>query len=152
MPRAPVERDGGGEDRHREQEVGHDEARLELEDHREPAEDRLREHAERQQRGQHRQVAPARLTPEREDERRDARQPDDAGDEPVAELDPRVELERRRDPVAALRPVRASEPRAGEPHGRAREHDREQQDERDQRDALVLAGRERREPVHRGRV
>ena len=88
--------------------------------------------------------------PEAHDERRDARDAHQPGDDPVAELDPRVELERRDDAVAAARPVRAAQAGVGQAHGGAREDDDEEQDERVQRQAFVLPRRERRQAAHTG--
>jgi len=142
VARAPEQDDRAGEDEHRQQEVAHDEPGPQLEDHGQPAEHRLRQHAERQQRGEDREVAAARRAAEAEQEGGDARDAHEAGHDAVAELDERVGLERRRDALAAARPVRAAQAGAGEPDGRAAEHDEEQQDERGEAHELVLARRE----------
>ena len=73
VPRPPPQRDGHGEDRLRQEEVAHHEAGPQLEEHREAAEDALRQDAERQQHAQPPQVAPVRTAAEGEDEGGQAR-------------------------------------------------------------------------------
>ena len=147
VARAPGQRDGGHEDQHRERVVAHDEAGREVVADREAAEHGLADDAQRQQHADPREVAAERPPPERQRARRDGGEPDEAGDQPVAVLDPGVRLERRRDAAVALGPVRAAEPGAGQADRRAREDDQRQRDERDLGDALVGAGGERREPA-----
>ena len=69
--------------------------------------------------------------------------PDDAGEQPVAELDERVRRELGREPrPLAARPVRAAEPGAGEPHRGAGEDDQRADDERRDGDPEVRARRD----------
>ena len=140
VARAPGQRDGGHEDQHRERVVAHDEAGREVVADREAAEHGLADDAERQQHAEPREVAAERPPPERQRARGDRGEPDEARDQPVAVLDPRVRLERRRDAAVALGPVRAAEPGAGQADRRAREDDQRQRGERDLGDALVRAG------------
>ena len=108
--------------------------------------------AERQQHAEPREVAAERPAAEGERARGDRGEPDEAGEQAVAVLDPGVGLERRRHAAVALGPVRAAEPGAGEPHRRAREDDQRQRDERELGDALVGARGERRETAHALRI
>ena len=94
---------------------------------------------------QQRQVAPARAagraTPSTASDDRDR---DHAGDQPVDELDHRVQLERRRRTAPARSPGQSEQPEArpGQAHRAAGHDDEAQGDERDEGDAAV--GRRRR--------
>ena len=104
------------------------------------AEDRLADHAERQQRPEHGQV-PAVGTPEEgEDGGGDHDDADEAGDQPVAELDHRVRFQRRRGAAVAFGPVRAAEAGAGEPHAGAGEDDQREGAEGDGGELRVALG------------
>ena len=139
--RAPGEHHAGHEQQHREQEVADHPARLQPVPDRHPAQHGLREHAERQQQRDEREIAPERPPAPGEQRRGQARQPDDPGQHPVAELDQGMRRELGREARArAARPVRAAEPGSREPHGGAGEDDQRADDERRERDVEVRAG------------
>ncbi len=139
--RAPVEHDAGDEDQHREHEVAHDETGLEVVEHGEAAEQDLRDDAERQQHREPHQVAAVGPPAIGAQQRRERREADEAGQQPVAELDHavRVELavERR---LGALRPCRAAEPRPGDADRDPRHHDQRERNERHAGDQRIAGG------------
>src|SRR5262249_52155073 len=119
-----VQRDGGGEDRDRDEEVQRHHARVEVGQHHDPAEQGLGDDAGGLDGGEPDQVTPpvaAGAEPPRGDEYHQGDQRDGDGDQPVAELDPGVDHRVRRrgrgDQAAAraLRPVRAPQARLAEP-------------------------------------
>jgi hypothetical protein len=131
----------------------HHELRLQVELHRELAEDGLREHAGHEAERQPGEVAAsgnAHQAAENGDDHRDRHDP---GDEPVRVLDEPV-LARDREPVElpcrAAEPDRAAEARVGEPDRAAGHDDHREQDRGDERDALVGPGAQVRDPHGEG--
>ena len=140
VARAPGQGEGGVEQHHREDEVGHHQAGGEVVLDDEGAEDRLADHAERQQRAEQSQVPAIGPAEEGEDAGGDHGEADEPGQQPVAVLDHRVRFERRRAAAVAFGPVRAAEPGAGQAHGGAGEHDQRQRGEGDRGDLGVAPG------------
>ena len=143
VARAPGEGEGGVEQQHREDEVAHHQPRCEvvLDDQR--AEDRLAEHAQRQQRPEERPGARGRACGRRP---RPAAAITARPTKPVSSRLPYsitawVSSGGTRAAVA-LGPVRAAEARAGEPHAGAGEDDQRQRREGDQRHLRVELGRD----------
>ena len=143
MRRAPGQGERCVEQQHRQEEVAHHQIRVEVVAHHEAAEHRLPHHAQRKEHAEDRQVAAIGAAHEREAGGRDHDDAHEPGDHPVAELDHRVELQRRDRAAVALGPVRAAEARAGEAHGRARQHDHRQRAHGHDRHPLVELGRDR---------
>ncbi len=129
VARAPGKEHACQQDEHRQREVGHHPAVVERAPHREPAEDRLRDHPQREQRCEPGEVA-AVGPPAQRSHPCDPRG-DHHGDaqHAVGELDHRVAVQRRVEVAVALRPGRTAEARPRQPHGRAREHDHGERDE-----------------------
>ena len=142
VARAPGQCEGRVEQHHREDEVGHDQARSEvvLDDQR--AEDRLPEHPQRQQGAEQRQVPAVGHAEEGEAAGGDHGEADETGQQPVAVLDHRVGLQRRHRAAVAFGPVRAAEAGAGQSHGGAGEHDQRQSGEGDGGDLRVAPRRD----------
>ena len=118
-PRLERDDDRECDDDEREQEVGHHGERVEVEDHRQAAERNLGDRAEeRRERGP---ADPRRepCDPARGEPRDEGHEDPPQGDDPVSELDDRVEVLRRKGRRAAPWPVVAAEPRAGQPDERA---------------------------------
>ena len=104
--------------------MAHDPAGRQAVEHGHPAEDRLRGHAERHQRGEDGQVAAERAAQKRGQEGEHRAERDHAGQQPIAVLDGAVGVELGLDDRAvALGPRRAAQPRAGQPHAGAGEDD-----------------------------
>ena len=133
VARAPGEREGGVEQHHREDEVGHHQPRRQVVLDDQGAEDRLADHAQRQQGAEQRQVPAVGAAEEGEDAGGDHGEADEPGQQPVAVLDHRVGVERRHRAAVALGPVRAAEAGAGEAHAGAGEDDQRQRGEGDRR-------------------
>ena len=74
---------------------------------------------------------------------------DEAGQDPVAELDHGVGFERRCRAAVALGPVRAAEAGAGQAHAGAGQHDQRQRPEGDQRDGGVELWRDAEAVTHK---
>ncbi len=142
MRGAPDEHDRGDEDQHRQREVAHHPAVVELAFHGQAAEHRLRDHAQRQQRAQPHQLAAVRAPAQRAQPRQAGGDRDRDRDHAVGELDQRVRSQRRVDVAVALRPGRAAEARAGQAHRGAGQHDQRQRAQRHLGDAQVLLGGE----------
>ena len=70
----------------------------------------------------------------------DDRQADEAGQQPVAVLDPGVDLGGGDVTAVTLGPVGATEAGSGQPHCGPGEDDQDQRDQRDQRDLRVAFG------------
>ena len=109
VARAPGQREGGVEQHHREDEVGHHQPRGEVVLDDEGAEDRLADHSQRQQGAEQGQVPAVGAAEEGEHAGGDHGEADEPGQEPVAVLDHRVGFERRRRAAVAAGPVRAAE-------------------------------------------
>ena len=141
-PRPPRERAGGDEDGHRQQVVPHDPAGSEAVEHGQPTHDGLADDAQREQHAQDCEVAPERHPEEGQQARGDGRQGHEAGEHPIAELDPRVGVEFGDETAVgvALRPVRTAEARPGDAHGGPGEDDHGQRGERDGGDHEVALG------------
>jgi hypothetical protein len=106
------------------EEVDHHQVRVELGIDDDPADDRLGEHAEDEAAGQPHEVPAERTASDRREERRGDHDDEHDRDHPVAELDERVEPQRRRQlALRAARPIRAAETRSGQPHRGAGEDD-----------------------------
>ncbi len=137
VARAPGEREGGVQQHHREDEVGHHQARGEVVLDHEGAEDRLPDHPEGQQGAEEGEVPAVGPAEQGEDAGGDHREADEAGQQPVAVLDHRVRFERRGAAAVAFRPVRAAEAGAGQAHGGAGEHDQGESRQGDERHLRV---------------
>ena len=123
---------------HRQQEVGHHEAGLQLEQHGEPAQHDLADHAGHQPDRQPQQVLPAGTPDQRAEHGQHHRHRHQPGDRAVHELDHGVVLPRRHDPVlGAGRPVRAAQPRAGQAHRAAGDDDEGQGQQGEEGDPAV---------------
>ena len=118
--------DGHAESEEREQEVGHDDQRVQLDEHRDPPEDALQEHGDRKRPGRDEKPARQLLDAGSSDSGRQGDQSDDEPDAAVPVLDERVEVLLRQERRAAARPVVAAEPRPRETNGRARYDDEEE--------------------------
>ena len=152
VARAPGEGEGGVEQQHREDEVAHHQARRQVVLDDQGAEDRLADHAQRQQRPEERQVPAERAAEPGEDAGGDHGEADEAGEQAVAVLDHRVGVERRHGAAVALGPVRAAEPGAGEAHGGAGQHDQRQRREGDEGDLGVELRRDVEAVFRRARI
>ena len=145
---APGEREGGVEQQHREDEVAHHQAGGEVVPDDLAAEDRLADHAEWQQCTEQRQVPAEGPAKPGEDAGGDHDEADEAGQDPVAELDHGVGVERRHGLAVALGPVRAAEAGAGQAHAGAGQHDQRERPERDQGDGGVELRRDAEAVAH----
>ena len=106
---AVVEDGGVGDEHERQQEVAHHERRGQVEGDGEGAQHDLAEHPGDEAQRQQGEVAPAGLPPERAEDGEDDRDRDEAGDQPVDELDHRVQLEGGHELLLlAAGPVRAA--------------------------------------------
>ena len=142
-PRLDRDDDREREHDHREQEVRHHRERVEVDRDRDRAHRDLgdgdEERAERGEPSTARQPRHARGAEPGEEREREP----DERDDPVAELDERVEALLRVGLVAAARPVLAPEPGSGQPHERARGDDEEERHARRERELEERGGRER---------
>ena len=140
---APGEQGGGRDDQHRQREVAHHPAVVEIAAHGEAPEDRLADHAEWQQPAEPDEIAPVGSPAQRQKPGGAGGDRDRHGQQSVGELDQGMRIQRRIDVAVALRPGRAAETGPGQPHGGAGEHDQGERDERRVRDIRVLTGRDR---------
>ena len=125
----PMVEHGGVEDQeHRHDEVALHQPRVEVAEHDDPAEHDLGEDAGDEAPREQLEVAAPRDPPARRQHGHDHDRRHQPGDEPVDELDHRVQLERRDEAlVGAARPVGAAQTRAGEADGGAGDDDEHQQ-------------------------
>ena len=135
--------DGRRDEHHRQQHVALHGDRVEVDEDGDPAEHDLAEHAGDEPEREQRQVAAARLAPQRTEHGGDHGHRDGAGEQPVDLLDGGV-VRRHVDEllVVAVRPVVAAEPGAGQPDGGAGDDDGDQQPEGDGGDLAVASRRD----------
>jgi hypothetical protein len=147
-----LDRDDGSEreHHHREQEVRHHRERVKIDRDRDRSHRDLRDgHEESRERGPADAPVESRHAERAEPGGERQRKPDER-DDPVPELDERVEALLRVRLVAAARPVLAAEARSGQPDERARRDDEEERRARCERELEERRGRERSNAGERG--